>query len=247
MSGRVSPFALVFGGLAPQRFPEIQQAVAGDPAAAADRDRFVLLAPVGQLLRDLAPDDAPPDAIDGYVRLVHHAYRYWAEGGWTYDIGDAALDRAVRDGTMTSRLPHPGFYLRLPALRVWGAARTGEPPEPLDGVFLTALAAPAPAFGALAALGIFGMHGERPGFSAVAVEGHADAAHATIGETEVPTERSDGSPVFAPQLDGGAHAAVYSVADAGEMLLLVCRLVKYLPAPPVDAGGDTLERVISLE
>ena len=238
MTARVSPFALVFGEMAPERFPEIQQAIGGDAVAAADRDRFVLLAPVGQLLRDLAPDDAPPEAMDAYVRLVHHAYRYWESGGWTYDVGDAALDRAARGGAMTTQLPVTGCYLRLPALRVWGSARNGEAPEPLDGVFLTVTATP----GTLAVLGIFGMHGERPGFSAVAVDGHADATHAMIGETLITTERDDGTPALSPQLAGGDAAAVYSVADAGEMLLLICRLAQYLPAPP---AGDAA-RVIAV-
>ena len=241
MTARVSPFALVFGEMAPERFSEIRQAIGRDATAAADRDRFVLLAPVGQLLRDLAPDDAPPEAMDAYVRLVHHAYRYWESGGWTYDVGDAALDRAARGGALTSQLPVTGCYLRLPALRVWGSARNGEPPEPLDGVFLTVTATP----GRLAALGIFGMHGERPGFSAVAVDGHADATHATIGETLIPTERDDGSPALSPQLAGGDAAAVYSVADAGEMLLLVCRLAHDLTAPPAAPAGDA-ERVIAV-
>lgn len=228
MTARTSPFALVFSELAPRHFPEIRAAIGADATAAADRDRFVLLGPVGQLLRDMAPDDTPPETLEGFIRLVHHAYRHWAAGGWVYDVAPERLERAVHGGPLRSTLPIEALYLRLPALRVWGAARNGEPPEPLDGVFLTATGTP----GSLAALGIFGMHGERPGFSAVAVDGHADAEHATIGEIEIPTEREDGSPVLAPQLAGGAQADVYSVADAGELLLLVCRLIHDLPAPP---------------
>ncbi len=228
MTKRVNPFVLVFERLAPEHFPLIQAAIGGDQTKAADRDRFVLLGPVAQLVRELAPDDGPPEAIEAYMRLVHHAYRYWAAGSRTYDVDDAQLDGAVRGGTMTSQLPLPALYLRIPALRVWGAPRDGEAPEPLDGVFLTETATP----GTIAALGIFGMHGERPGFSAVAVEGHADAQHATIGEIDVPTEREDGTPALASQLAGGETAAVYSITDAGEMLLLVCRLLVGLTAPP---------------
>jgi hypothetical protein len=241
MTRRVNPFVLVFEKLASEHFPLIRAAIANDPARAQDRDRFVLLGPVAQLVRELAPDESPPEAIEAYVRLVHHGYRYWAEGAWTYDVDDARLDRAVAGGAMTSRLPLPALYLRLPALRVWGAAHNGDAPEPMDGVFLTETPTP----GTLAALGIFGMHGERPGFSAVPVEGHADAQHATVGEIEVPTEREDGTPVLASQLAGGSKAAVYSVADAGEMLLLVCRLLVGLTAPP---PGDTSgEHIVQVE
>lgn len=244
MTRRVNPFVLVFEQLAPEHFPLIRAAVGNNAAAALDRDRFVLLGPVAQLVRELAPDDGPPEAIDAYVRLVHHGYRHWAAGGWVYDVSADMLARAVAGGPMRSTLPQEAFYLRLPALKVWGAARSGDPPEPLDGVFVTATADP----GTLAALGIFGMHGERPGFSAVAVDGHADADHATIGEIEVPTERLDGTQVFASQLPGGAEAAVYSVADAGEMLLLVCRLLANLPPPPAGTVSDTgLEQVITLQ
>jgi hypothetical protein len=230
MSDRPTPFALVFGELAAERFPDIAGALGDDAAAAADRDRFVLLAPVGRLLRDLAPEDAPAEAMDAYVRLVHHAYRHWAAGGVVYDVKQAVLERAIAASALSSRAPHDAFYLRLPELRVWGAARQDAPPEPLDGAFVTRTAAP----GAIAVLGVFGMHGERPGFSAVAVDGHADLEQATAGEVDVPLRRADGSALFAPQLEGGERAGVFSVADAGEMLLLVCRLLPLLPAvhPP---------------
>lgn len=225
MTDRLSPFALVFGQLAPERFPGVQQAIGGDAATAADRDRFVLLAPVGQLLRDLAPDDAPPDALEAYVRLLHHAYRHWVAGGWVYDVSADGLERALEGGSLSSETPHPALYLRLPALRVWGAPREHEPPEPLDGVFVTATATP----GAIAALGIFGMHGERPGFSAVAVEGHADEDDPRTDEILIAARRPDGSATFAPLLEGGAAAGVWSVANPGELLLLTCRMLNLLP------------------
>jgi hypothetical protein len=239
MTARPSPFQMVFGELAAERFPDIAGAVGQDAAAAVDRDRFVLLAPVGRLLRDLAPDDAPPEAMEAYVRLVHHAYRYWSAGCVLYDVSDAILERAVTQGTMSSALPHPAFYVRLPGLRVWGAARPDAPPEPLDGAFVTSLVAP----GSIAVLGVFGMHGERPGFSAVAVEGRADAGRAMAGEVDVPMHRDDGTPLFAPQLAGGHAAAIHSVADAGEMLILVCRVIPLLPAvdTPAGAGERTIE------
>lgn len=244
MTDRPTPFALVFGGFAAERFPDIASAAGGDLANAADRDRFVLLAPVGRLLRELAPDDAPAEAMDAYVRLVHHAYRHWAAGGIVYDVKETILERAIASTALSSRVPHPAFYLRLPELRVWGAARQGAPHEPLDGLFVTETGAP----GAVALLGVFGMHGERPGFSAVAVDGHADLEHATAGEVDVPLRRTDGSPVFAPQLEGGDRAGVHSVADAGEMLLLGCRLLPMLPAASAspEAPGIT-ERIVVVE
>jgi hypothetical protein len=228
MTTRLSPFDLVFGHIAAERFPAVQRAIGGDAATAADRDRFVLLAPVGQLLRDLAPDDAPPDALEAYVRLLHHAYRYWEAGARIYDVDEALLERALAGGPIGSTPPVAALYLRLPALRVWGAARDGEPPEPLDGVFVTATAVP----GTTAVLGIFGMHGERPGFSAVAVEGRADTGDPETDEVLVAARRADRSAPFASLLAGGAAAGVSSVANPGELLLLTCRLLALLPGSP---------------
>jgi hypothetical protein len=246
MSARPTPFALVFGDLAPEWFPDIARAIGADDAAAAQRDRFVLLEPVGRLLQELAPDDAPAEAIEAYVRLVHHAYRHWAAGGLVYDVSERLLAAAAGGGSLSSQPPLPALYLRLPPLRVWGTARAGTAPEPLDGCFVTQTATP----GAVAVLAVFGMHGERPGFSAVAVEGRADADRATTGEVELDARRPDGSAAFAPLLAGGAEAGVYSVADAGELLLLVCRLLPVLPklpdAPHVPGEGDPLEHVVTI-
>jgi hypothetical protein len=234
MTARTTPFALVFAELAPARFPGIAQAIGDDPASAADRDRFVLLAPVGELLREVVPDDSPPESLEAYVRLLHHAYRHWAAGGWVYDVSEALLARALAGGPLSSRPVQPALYLRLPALRVWGAARAGAAPEPLDGVFVTRTDDQ----DAIAALGIFGMHAERAGFSAVAVEGRADEDRASAGELEIAARRGDGSASFAPLLEGGSAAAIHSVADAGEMLLLTCRLLPLLPRQSPGEGGD---------
>lgn len=225
MSERVDPFELVFGQIAPERFPAVRQALGGDATAAADRDRFVLLAPVGQLLRDLAPDDAPPEAIEAHARLLHHAYRYWEAGSSVWEVDEALLRQALRDGPLRSTPPRPAGYLRLPALRVWGAAREDEPPEPLDGVYVTATAAPR----TVAALGVFGVWAGRPGFSAVGVEGRADTDDPASGEILVAARRDDGTAPFAPQLDGGVDAGVWSVANPAELLLLTCRLLALLP------------------
>ena len=55
---RPTPFAFVFGDIAPARFPAIAGALEQQGATATDRDRFVLLEPVGRLLRELLPQDA---------------------------------------------------------------------------------------------------------------------------------------------------------------------------------------------
>ena len=221
---RPTPFALAFGEIEP-RFPAIAEALQQDGAGATDRDRFVLLEPVGRLLREIVPEDAGADALEAHVLLLHHAYLFWAANQPVYQIRDEALRRAAGETRITTRLPHPAQYLQLPELRVWGAPNEASPPEPLDGMFVSEAAS---GDGAIDVLAIFGMRPDRPGFSAVGLEGRADPDDPAAGEIEIAAARDDGSAPFAPKLAGGTAAGLYSVANAGELLLLTCRLLTLL-------------------
>ncbi|HEV8383079.1 MAG TPA: hypothetical protein VGQ29_15940 [Gemmatimonadales bacterium] len=220
---RATPFALAFGEIA-SRFPAIAEALRQDGAAATDRDRFVLLEPVGRLLREIVPPEAGPDALEAHALLLHHAYQFWAAEQRVYPISELALRRAVAERSITTALPHAALYLQLPELRVWGAPNDASPPEPLDGMFVSATPAP----GAIAVLAIFGMRPDRPGFSAVGLEGRADPDDPTASEIEIAAVRDDGSAAFGPTLAGGTAAGLYSVASAGELLLLTSRLLTLL-------------------
>jgi hypothetical protein len=222
---RPTPFALAFGAIA-HRFPAIAEALQQDGAAPVERDRFVLLEPVGRLLREIVPEDGGgADALETHVLLLHTAFLHWSSHGPVYRIGEQALRRAVAAQQITTALPHLALYLQLPELRVWGSPSATAPPEPLDGMFVSAGAAP----GAARVLAIFGMRPDRPGFSAVGIDDRADTADAAGNEIEVAAARDDGSAPFAPLLAGGTAAGLYSVANAGELLLLTCRLLTLLP------------------
>ena len=227
---RPTPFALAFGEIATQRFPAIAEALQQDGTPASDRDRFVLLEPVGRLLRDIVPDEAGADGLEAHVLLLHHAYLFWAAEQRVYEISERTLRRAVAEKGLTTELPHVAQYLQLPELRVWGAPSEAGPPEPLDGMFVSA--ADSARTGAIAVLAIFGMRPDRPGFSAVGLEGRADPDDPTAGEIEIAAARDDGSASFGPRLAGGTAAGLYSVANAGELLLLTCRLL-----PLLDSGS----------
>jgi hypothetical protein len=220
---RATPFALAFGEIEP-RFPAVAEALQQDGATATDRDRFVLLEPVGRLLREIVPEDAGADALEAHVLLLHHAYLFWVAEQHVYPISDQALRRAVGEKRITTRLPHAAQYLQLPELRVWGAPNEASPPEPLDGMFVSETASA----GEIAVLSIFGMRPDRPGFSAVGLEGRADPDDPAAGEIEIAAARDDRSAPFAPTLAGGTAAGLYSVANAGELLLLTCRLLTLL-------------------
>jgi len=221
---RPTPFALAFGEIEP-RFPAIAEALQQDGVGATDRDRFVLLEPVGRLLREIVPEDAGADALEAHVLLLHHAYLFWAANQPVYQIHDEALRRAAGETRITTRLPHPAQYLQLPELRVWGAPNEASPPEPLDGMFVSEAAS---GDGAIDVLAIFGMRPDRPGFSAVGLEGRAGPDDPAAGEIEIAAARDDGSAPFAPMLAGGTAAGLYSVANTGELLLLTCRLLTEL-------------------
>lgn len=220
---RPTPFALAFDEIAGD-FPAITAALEQDGAPPADRDRFVLLEPVARLLRDIVPDDAGAEALEAHVVLLHHAYLFWAAGSRVYQLGEEPLRRAIAERRITTRLPDPALYLQLPELRVWGSPGAESAPEPLDGMFVSA----GPEDGAISVLAIFGMRPDRPGFSAVGLEGSADADDPAPNEIEIAATREDGSAAFGPMLAGGTAAGLYSVANHGELLLLTCRLLTLL-------------------
>ncbi len=213
---RPTPFALAFAELE-SRFPAIAEALQQDGAAATDRDRFVLLEPVGRLLKEIVPEDAGADALEVHVLLLHHAYLFWAAKQQVHGISEQTLRQAIDARQITTQLPQPALYLQLPELRVWGAPNEDSPPEPLDGMFVSETGAA----GEIAVLAIFGMRPDRPGFSAVGLEGRADSI-------EIAAAREDGSAPFGPRLAGGTAAGLYSVANPGELLLLTCRLLTLL-------------------
>jgi hypothetical protein len=242
---RPTPFSLAFADIAPARFPAIAEALQQDGGPAADRDRFVLLEPVGRLLREIVPDEAGADALEGHVLLLHHAYLHWSGDGQVYRIGEQALQRALADQQITAQVPHPALYIQLPELRVWGAPHAGATPEPLDGMFVRA----ASAEGGFEVLAIFGMRPDRPGFSAVGIEGRADGDDPALDEIEVAATRDDGTAPFSPALAGGSAAGLYSLANAGELLLLTTRLLALLPlaAPDFSQPSDALEHVVQVD
>lgn len=234
---RPTPFDLVFAGIAGERFPAIPDT--------ADRDAFVLLEPVGRLLREIAPEASGADAIEAHALLLHHAHRHWAGGGWVYQIGEQTLARAISSDHITSQPAHPSLYLQLPELRVWGTPTPEETAEPLDGIFVTETATP----GGIAVLGIYGMRPDRPGFSAMGLEGRADPDDPGRGEIEVFAARADGSASFGPRLAGGTAAGLFSLANPGELLLLACRILAVIPADAVPAAGNgsAMERIIRVD
>jgi hypothetical protein len=242
---RPTPFAVAFSEIA-ERFPAIAEALQQDGAAPDDRDRFVLVEPVGRLLGEVVPEGAGAEALETHILLLHTAFLHWSSGGVVYRIGEQALQRAIATRQFTGEPPQPALYLQLPELRVWGSPTPGTPPEPLDGMFVSRGEMP----GSVAVLAIFGMRPDRPGFSAVGIEGRADSDEPEGSEIEVAAAREDGSAPFGPMLAGGSAAGLHSVANAGELLLLTCRILNQLnerETGNVKRETDGLEHIIAVD
>lgn len=187
---RPDPFTLVFGDLAEERFPALQASLAAAGIDPLDRDAFLLDRAVTELLREVVPEDAPSESLHEFLAVLQHGFLFWRSGK---EI------RSAEGPTGAS------FYFQLPSHLYWGQLEPGAPHEPLDGFFLYKRG------GSLHALGIFGMHPDRPGFGVSEVEGPRP--------TPLPP-RTDGSAPYAPLMEGGVAAGLRSVAGPDELLAL---------------------------
>ncbi len=209
---RPTPFTLVFGGIAEERFPHLRDGIAAAGRDPHDRDGFLLVREVVELLQELRPEAGLGPAVDALVGFVHRAYLYWMDGARTAVVHEEAL-RAILAGRPEAS---PGGsaaagatrYIQLPARRVWGVPVAGAPPEPLDGWFVTVNGE------VLSLLAVFGIHRGRDGFTSVEVDGPRPRS----------LRRPDGTPLFTPALAGGREAGLHSVEGMEELLELAWRL-----------------------
>ena len=202
---RISPFDLVFGELAEERFPGLRASLAGSGTVATDRDAFLLDRAVTEFLRELVPEDAPPESLHEFIAVLQHCYLFWNAGKVVREAGMAGTAAAGRVAAASPVLPALPAYIQFPSHLYWAQLEPDAPHEPLDGFFVH------PHGPGIRALGIFGLHPERPGFTVAEVSGPAPA--------ELP-RRADGSAPFAPLMEGGRAAGLRSVAGARELLAL---------------------------
>jgi hypothetical protein len=104
---------------------------------------------------------------------------------------------------------------------MWAELQPGEPPEPLEGMFVR----PWPT-GGFFVLGIFGMHPGRQGFTVVDVDGYPSDDPA----------REDGSGLFPPRLPGGVAPGLLSLVGQEEILELAARTARTVQEAVACAG-----------
>jgi len=210
---RPTPFDLVFSGLALEHFPPIRDALAAAGADPADRDAFLVTRPAMTVLRALRPDDGEAGGgLDELTALLHHAYLFWTGGRHVWSLSAPDLRPLLADGTAGVVAPAKPGYIQFPERLIWASLASPGPWEPLDGCFVHAASE-----GQLRVLGIFGVHPARDGFTVA-------EASATPGGSG---RRHDGTPLFAPSLDGGAFAGLHSVVEPGELVELAARVLAH--------------------
>ena len=212
---RPTPFSLVFDSIAPAQFPAIRLQLAARNLDARDRDAFLMVPEVAVLIQQLRPTDGVGEGMDQLVAFAHHAYLFWLADLPLIDLGTAELEQLL-GGEPPSNRQGPvrsAWYIRLPERRVWARVLEHEAHEPLDGCFVHA--APDER---LRVLGVFGLHQERDGFSAVETEGPRPGS----------LRRDDSSAPFSTTLPGGAAAGLYSLVGSEELLALGWRSASVL-------------------
>jgi hypothetical protein len=208
---RPTPFSLVFGRFAGARFPALREALAGAGRDASDRDAFLLVREVNELMQELRPDEGFGEGVGAMAALLHAAYLFWRDGERVVTIDESALTRllALPADDRPARSTRPGCaYVQLPSLRIWGVPVEGANPEPLDGWFAN------PRAGALSAVAVFGLHPGREGLTVAEVSGPAPRG----------LVRADGSALFTPTLAGGEAAGLASIQGEEELLELAWRV-----------------------
>lgn len=208
---RPTPFSLVFGGLAADHFSGLRQAIAEAGRDPRDRDAFLLVREVNELMQKLRPDEGFGEGVQGLAALLHASYLFWVNGERVVTVDDSALTELLStrsDDRRPGSRRALGEYVQLPSLRVWGVPVEGAPPEPLDGWFAMLRDE------GLSVIAVFGLHPGREGLTVAEVTGPAPRGLARV----------DGSALFAPTLAGGEAAGLASIEGAEELLELAWRV-----------------------
>lgn len=239
---RLTPYELVFteGDFESRVFPRIEAEVAEQSVESTQPERFEFLSTAADVLRQVTPEDAPPEALEQYRVLLYHAYHFWSGGRKVYSLDPAAarylVEGAPSTGGWEFRLPAPAVYLQLPANLFWSSIAPDTPPEGVDGFFLCqrdgldALDRP---FRHLEILMVLGIHRSRSGFSVIPLDTEVGEG---LDEVWTSTERDGGD--FSNVLPGGEIDGLYSILTSAEVFKLIARTFWFVATAP-----DCLEEV----
>ncbi|MGD2136067.1 MAG: hypothetical protein PVF27_07905 [Gemmatimonadales bacterium] len=210
---RADPFTHTFAALADERFPTIRHEAQVQERDTADRPQFMALSAVQRLLSEIESAEMierAPDAAAEYLAALYVAYQYWDAGRPSFDLPRSEIEtRADAVPAEVPAVPHGACYLRFPERWIWARVTPDEPHEPVDGVYVVR----GGRADEITILAVLGLREDRPGFSQVVVTTTAADLLAAFAERR--------SPPFAPVLEGGLAARLWSVTTTGELLQLV--------------------------
>src|SRR5688572_3115344 len=124
---RMTPYELVFtsGEFESEVFPRIRDESAERKVNVLTHERFDFLSTAGDVIRDLIPEEAPPEALAQYRALVFHAYHFWLNGRRLYVVDPAAARYLVETSPplqgWSFDIPGQSAYLQLPANLFWSS------------------------------------------------------------------------------------------------------------------------------
>jgi len=218
MVDQLAPYEVVFGrtGMADEYFPRILAAAAELGLQPVDRDRFLALPPVADLLAAITPPASEGGAQ--IALLAFHSFRRWQQGGDDLAIEAAELTELLgraEVGAWRLETPAPAGYLRLPRHLLWVAGSGDQPAEPVDGFFWVTGDVGS---NALDLLLVLGMHEAREGMTVIELPSGPLPAEGHWGDLQF---REDGAD-FGNVLPGGEH--LFGLGSSGEVLKLVSRV-----------------------
>ena len=211
---RAHPYDLIFSPELDSRLDAIVDEAAARDVDTMNADQLGMLISSGEVLRELLPDDAPPDAIQQVARLVFHCFHFRAAGKQTLEITEDVLRELLSTGFVAGPAkfapPADAGYVMLPRNRVWSRITDDAQAEALDGFFFTGENI----------LFVLGLMQGRPGFSIMEVNAADAAGEATsIADLRARGEGDD----FANVLPGGELQGHFAITNTAEALKLAAR------------------------
>jgi len=239
VGARLTPYELAFADtpFEAEGFPAIREEAEARGVDDTTPERFLLLAEVGRLLREL---DAPGASLEPMGMLLFHSYHFWREGKPVYVV-EPELARALPRMTLPADAPAfgppgPAGYIQLPRNLYWARVDEAAAPEPVDGLFWTMKGADGTSRTAerVDVLLALGLRPGRAGFSVIPV------GEPLYGRSLVVWASGKARPEgedFANVLPGGELSGLFAVTTAAEALKLLALVAWYVAGHP-DSVSD---------
>lgn len=221
MSTRLHPYDLVFATpeLEGEAFPQIREESEARAVPADNREQFLMLETMGDLLRSLLPPDAGAPAFTQFGAIAMQAYSYWLAGKHTFTIDEAVLRGLLAHdfiGSWHMSAPAAAGYVQLPRNIIFARIEESAHAEAIDGFFFRQGER-------LELLLVLGLMPSRAGYSIIDVPAELppeDAAH--FGDIKAREEGED----FANVLPGGDK--LFAITNSMEALKLASRCFWHL-------------------